>query len=326
MAESEDPAERLQWLREHGVEVTAPKGREHELPKPTAATPVHFTVVRVPCDDSEPLEEVELVSMCGGDQAPELLKSRFTSGRVDQDVLRQQSALQFGAKASGVSAGAIDEVTAGGSVETFALTRPAQSNGMRGVYAYIDEVGMLKKLPRNSRADGLAKEAGFDGVAFYGDVYVGRVRTDVSPMRNEPFGAHELSSGAEWLRRAVSENIDYQAGLSEFHDAAGVQRLDAGGAPPEGQGEGYQWTQEDEDVEVVVQLPESTTKRDVKVKFEARGVHVEGPGGFSKTLLPLHAAVRRDGCSWTLAPGGALTLTLEKVDEQPWPDLLAPEA
>jgi hypothetical protein len=71
-----------------------------------------------------------------------------------------------------------------GAVETFALVRPAKSNNHTGVYIYLDEVGMLKGLPPNRRASGIAKTCGFDDAQFFGDVFIGRTQVDPAPMHN----------------------------------------------------------------------------------------------------------------------------------------------
>ena len=52
-----------------------------------------------------------------------------------------------GTQAAGVSASALQSVSAQGSCEVYPLCRPGASNGHAGVYLYLDEVGMLKKLP-----------------------------------------------------------------------------------------------------------------------------------------------------------------------------------
>ena len=39
------------------------------------------------------------------------------------------------------------------------------------------QVGLLKRLPPNPRAGELARACGFDGAAFYGDVFLARTAT-----------------------------------------------------------------------------------------------------------------------------------------------------
>ena len=113
-----------------------------------------------------------------------------------------------GTQAAGVSASALQSVSAQGSCEVYPLCRPGASNGHAGVYLYLDEVGMLKKLPpvracalsprplsarsafgvgsrrlarfclapQNNRCNALAKACGLDGLNFYGNMFIGRVR------------------------------------------------------------------------------------------------------------------------------------------------------
>ena len=57
---------------------------------------------------------------------------------------------------------------AAGSAEVLRLFRPHPDNGNTGVYAYHDEHGAAKDLPRNPRAEALAAACGIEGVAFHG--------------------------------------------------------------------------------------------------------------------------------------------------------------
>ena len=66
--------------------------------------------------------------------------------------------------------------TQGGVCEAWPLAAPSEQNGWIGVKLYIDEVGALKKLPRNARAEALAEATGQIGVSIFGDAYVGRVK------------------------------------------------------------------------------------------------------------------------------------------------------
>ena len=60
------------------------------------------------------------------------------------------------------------------------------------VYLYLDEVGALKQLPRNSRAAALAARCGFGDVPFHGDMFIGRVRSSGDRRWNVDFGVEEL--------------------------------------------------------------------------------------------------------------------------------------
>ena len=43
-------------------------------------------------------------------------------------------------------------------------------------------------------------------MSFFGDVFVGRVRTVPSPMRNVDFGVADLDSSSAWVKSAPEEN------------------------------------------------------------------------------------------------------------------------
>ena len=73
---------------------------------------------------------------------------------------------QLGAKGLELSSSALENATKQGSAETFALVRPSATNGHRGVYLYLDEVGLLKSLPPTRAPAGLARACGFDGGQF----------------------------------------------------------------------------------------------------------------------------------------------------------------
>ena len=57
---------------------------------------------------------------------------------------------------------------AAGSAEAVRLFRPHPDNGHTGVYAYHDEHGAAKGLPRNPRAEALAAVCGIEGARFHG--------------------------------------------------------------------------------------------------------------------------------------------------------------
>lgn len=83
-----------------------------------------------------------------------------------------------------VSESTLHSVAAGGSVEVFRLVSPMESNHHKIINFYLDEVGLLKKLPLNARASQYALKAGFNPAPqFYGDIYVGRVQVSILRAR-----------------------------------------------------------------------------------------------------------------------------------------------
>ena len=118
----------------------------------------------IPHDTSKPIRSVFLPPQpTAGDNLPNFCKPYFAdSNSVDVNLLNQQATKQFssgqlsGMDPSNISASAMNKVAAQGSVETFPLVHPGSTNKYCGVYIYLDEVGMLKKLPPNLRASQIA--------------------------------------------------------------------------------------------------------------------------------------------------------------------------
>jgi len=84
-----------------------------------------------------------------------------------------------------------------------------------------------------------------------------------------------------------------------------------------GSGDGYSWTQQPDEVEICVDVPAGTTKKDVKMLFKVKELSMEAP---SHLKLQLHNAVDPDGCGWTLSKG-QVVVTLEKKEVGMWPQL-----
>jgi hypothetical protein len=78
------------------------------------------------------------------------------------DELKSSNKSLASSNTPSVTASAMANATKGGSVETFSLVHPADTNDYCGVYLYLDEVGMLKGLPLNARATRFAVRCGFD--------------------------------------------------------------------------------------------------------------------------------------------------------------------
>ena len=339
-------AEKESWLRARGVEIESPEDRRKAAEaKAKLAHPLDHVegitrrvkYVKIPCDASRPFEQLEaiLAHDAHGDILPDVLAPTFAGGgSIDSNAAREQAVRQLGAKGLELSQSALENATKQGSAETFALVRPSATNGHRGVYLYLDEVGMLKSLPPNDRADGLAKQCGFDGVRFYGDMYIGAVQSEPSPMCNVDFYVTDLDSSSEWLKRAGAENFEYNQNMKQLQDAmrekggmsGGFGNADGG--MPGGSGEKYAWTQTDDEVEIVVNAPAGTKARDVVVTFKPRSLTVGLKGAPSESGAPdlvsidnTFRATRPDESTWTM-DGDKVVVTLAKMDEQVWHELL----
>merc|ERR1711957_868464 len=114
-------------------------------------------------------------------------------------------------------------VIARGGAESFRLAVPTEGNGREGVYAYLDEGGAFKGLPKNERATKLAHQCGLPATCLLnGDIYIGRQRwADSGTVENVDFLTEELDSAALWIRRAPTENLAFQQKTQpDAHDEA----------------------------------------------------------------------------------------------------------
>lgn len=140
--------------------------------------------VHVPQDESLPMKELSMKVPKNrngrGDLLINELKPFFTalSKKVDMSLFHDQATKTLGSSGDNVkvSEEALQKVADQGQVETFCIVHPMPSNKFQGVNIYLDEVGMLKRLPLNKRASNFALRAGFNPAPqFYGDVFLGRV-------------------------------------------------------------------------------------------------------------------------------------------------------
>ena len=200
--DSRTPEEKTEWLRSKGVfietvEERAAKAEARRLRKfdGTAGIydikpgqdppPLAFKYVRVPCDDSEGFEELQGHGYNACDNFLEMLKPKFAGGSVDAEKAQRAAVTHLGAQVPTLGEkglGTLSDAAEDGAVEAFSLVRPAKTNNHCGVLIYLDEVGMLKGLPPNRRASGIAKTCGFDDAQFFGDVFIGRIQVDSVSM------------------------------------------------------------------------------------------------------------------------------------------------
>jgi len=88
------------------------------------------------------------------------------------------------------------------------------------------------------------------------------------------------------------------------------------------QASGYDWRQDEDEVEVSVSVPNNATKGEVKVTFQLRSLRIEHRG--SVVLEGQLAGVcRPEGSTWTLSKG-RIVVSLEKASSRSWwPDFFA---
>lgn len=310
--EEATPEERLAWLRARGVTVEEPGARRG--PAPTGGGT--FTYVKIPLDESLPCEE-RSGPLSKGDALPALLGPEFAGCSLSDDELRAHSSTAGQA----VDISVLRAIMEKGSAEHFRLAVPTDENGRQAVLAYLDESSSWKGLPKNQRASTLARQCGFPpSCEFFGDIFVSRQQwNEAGEVVNMDFRVGELEPGSLWIRRATTENLEFQkATRPEEHDQA--QASGSGGdKPASGETEGYSWKDEGEELEVIIKVPEGTTKKAIKVEFKRQEVRILQPVSLSLQLLK---PVEVDGCSWTMGGPGQVVLTLEKSSAEPWHRLL----
>lgn len=321
--------------------------------------------VYIPHDTSKPLSTLtlpkRLVDALGpsGDIIPTYVKSFFADGlEIDDSLFNEQLSKQnlmggdldkFASAATDnkttpsmdkLTSTALKSVTTSGSVETFPLVRPSSTNNNQGVYIYLDEVGLLKKLRNNTRASALAQQCGYHPAPnFYGDIFVARVSSK-NYLHNIDIKKEEVTDKTqEWMLRAPQENIAWQQALNEATGRQGeIQQNHAGTEGVAVQVEGfdeddkcsYSWLQNEEEVEITISLTKKindeggtnkkVNKSLIKVSFLAQKITVNYGGESILEVIP-YSKLDVDGSTWTL-DNANLVITCEKASEgEIWPRL-----
>ena len=334
--------EREQWLRERGVEIESPASANGKSPSASTTGILqqmaglglndaengeqesYISFVCVPQDESKDIFTLKLPASLAkttpGDALPNYVKPYFAADRqsIDANLLKEQATKHFAGGnlgdlvESNISAASMNAAAAMGSVETFPLVHPADTNGYHGVYIYLDEVGMLKKLANNNRATQIAATCGFyPPPNFYGDVFIGRVCSKPI-LRNVNFEVHETNRESPWMQRATSENLIWQQELNKVTNRTSERQPAAVGTEGNTAEESnFSWTQDEDEVELSIPL-EAVNKKLVKVTFLNKKVKVKYDNQ-DVLDLSLYGAIDIDGCTWTI-DGSKIVITCEKVD------------
>lgn len=347
------PADRLTWLRERGVTVETSDDRKREkisniMKEEDEVDGEEYEdmfFVLIPQNESLPLKELTMrvsKNRNGGDGLMEHLKPFFSafSKKVDLNLFKDQATKHFGSGdgPGKVSEESLMEVAEKGQVESFCLVQPVPANKFNSIYMYLDEVGMLKRLPLNKRAGEFALKAGYNPAPmFYGDIFIGRMSTK-PVLKNIDFRLGlDTSPDAKWLKTAVLANLERQMAMNSMSGNPdkiqpsadgedGVAKTELGGL--------YVWTQTDEEVEITVSLNSSKdeevfTVEDVKtgglkVKYYPRRLLVSFRDK-ELLLINFYSNVDTDGCTWTLDTSKesvSIVITCEKSDPIVWPRII----
>jgi hypothetical protein len=305
---------------------------------PVATLPFKFTYVRIPADEGLPCEELSAEAKTYGDFLSDHLKEHFSGGSIkNAEGLRAEYGSAVDEKME-----QLNLVAAQGNTEVFALVRPSVSTlpvPHSGTYFYLDEMGVLKDLPVNHRAIQIAKSCGLDVESpFLGDIFVGRVCVEPSPMHAVNFELKELDSGSIWIQSAPSENAQYQQAMHGYEKAAKAKNQqtkesmsNSGASGSSGEPGSYSWTQTPEDIEVTVSLPGGTAKKDVQVTLASKSIRVQLKGAAEPLVtLALFASIRPDESTWTFGgakAGGSgmpsVAIMVEKGESVTWSRLEA---
>jgi hypothetical protein len=328
------PEEREQWLRERGVEIESPN-RNPSNNKTNDVTGIMeqmagaeisedtIAFVCIPQDNSRPIYNLQLpaslTKTTPGDCLPNYIKPYFAGDQkaIDSTLLEQQATKHFaggnlaGLADTNISTAAMNAAAAQGSVETFALVHPADTNGYQGIYIYLDEVGLLKKLSNNNRATAIAATCGYyPPPNFYGDIFIGRVKSK-PVLQNVGFESKDTDRGSEWMQRATFENLTWQQALNKVTNKEERQPDTIGTEGKAAAEANFSWTQDEEEIELVVPLSE-VNKKLVQISFLNRSINVK----YNKEELvsiKLYAGIDVDGCTWTI-DGSNIVMTCEKSD------------
>lgn len=305
-----------------------------------------FTFVRLPVDCARPIEVQNGFDMGEGDVLLPLLAPFFRSEAcLDQATVEATSAARYEEMRAHAAGGSdqpagpmppsaeMERQAKLGVCEAWPLAAGSAKNGWETVKLYIDEVGALRKLPRNPRAEALAEAVG-QAVSIYGDAYVGRCRLHGKYREREEnvdFGAAELASNAAWVLRERGQ----RASRPDIEDleAQKAQAAQSKAEPPMASGADelgrYTWTQTAEDLEVRVRSvvpdgPRSAAKKAIQVSYGGgQSLTIDVKGATLLRIKTLASRVSNDDCSWTI-DGRDLVLSMEKLEHRPWMDLSCP--
>jgi len=339
------PDERLAWLRERGVLVETPEERRANQvanalgeAERLSAQSVEVSYVLVPADSSQPLKEIK--AQCPsdwkeGDFFMNHLKPAFSGSAdsVDLSLLQQTGTTTLaGTSAPAVSDAALRQVAKEANVEVFSLVHATESNQYTGINIYLDEIGMLKRLPLNARATAYAKAAGYEPPPqFYGNIFLARVKklpgrgmgAPVQMFQSLVVGPDTDMNSAPWIKQAAEDNLNYQMELNRITGQSNLQPSVDGADGKAKKEESFSWTQTEEELEVVVPLPTVDIKaKQVDVKFRPQSLHVTCQGSNVLVALQLFERVDVDSCTWTIDRQGEqakLVVTMEKMEGALWP-------
>ena len=267
------------------------------------------------------------------------LKHNFAGSNkiIDEEMLRKAADSTISNLPGTASSTVVKDMVNSGLVEVFKLSQATAENGWKSVRLYLDEIGVMKGLPENTRAQCMAEFCGYKSIKIAGDVFIGRIQSSPpgskEPAKHVDFHLSELSSSSDWIKTAEKQNfaVAEQRGAVQMHPLEShdvVQKAD-----------GYTWSENEESVNISLDLSsiysssgeEKTEKailgkKDIVVKIKTGIIIVvdkRNPNTASNQWqVQLFLPITPDESTWTLN-GTTLELELTKRDEGTiWQQLL----
>jgi hypothetical protein len=343
--------ERIDWLRSKGIQIDIPGERKaKKVMNPTDLRIVKC--VRIPWDDTQPLEEVEIqVDKTGfGDQLLQALKPNFVvkdTSAFNMDILKDTAAKQFGNQDIKISDDILASMCENSSVEVFNLDHPCAANKYEGVAVYLDEASQLKALPSNKRATQIARECGFQDVPLAGDMYLGRTAmkgTSDAKLTNVDFTLGDINSSG-WMKGAEGRNYEAKAASGQIDMSGDSLKRTSGDSGANWDLMGLKWTETLTTMDVVFSMrawadmnweggqanalfPTKLTtayfKQTCKVVFGHASVKILTKDSPAHIYLDvaLFRGVELDDCTYTLSAGPSgeceVELSMEKASKGLW--------
>ena len=304
----------------------------------TSVDRLAFRYVFVPWDETRAMEERVMVIPVGQEMECLLneLRAHFRSagardGAHAKDEAKQKEILraQLEGNAGGDRGPLSDDLMAAAMSMQMAQPVPllpgSKKTGHVHVNMYVDDRGISKGLPTNTRASMLSAEAGSPQQVL-GDAFIARIFDDDDGFKRLDFTLDECSSDAAWMKKAKALATDRQANVGDVQrtmaelSGKGVVDLDAEAAPKAptdptqlpGPHQDFEWSQDDDEVTLKVRVPAHTAKTDVSCVF--------GPGS-QKMSLQIKTLSEMEGKSMRVVDNeGDVDLLFQEIipDECSW--------
>ena len=304
----------------------------------TSVDRLAFRYVFVPWDETQAMEERVMVIPVGQEMECLLdtLRAHFrTAGARDgahardeakqKEILRAQLEGNVGDGRGPLSDDLMAAAMSMQMAQPVPLLPGSKKTGFVHVNMYVDDRGISKGLPTNTRASMLSAEAGSPQQVL-GDAFIARIFDDDDGFKRLDFTLDECSSDAAWMKKAKALATDRQATVGDVQrtmaelSGKGVVDLDAEAAPKAptdptqlpGPHQDFEWSQDDDEVTLKVRVPAHTTKTDVSCVF--------GPGS-QKMSLQIKTLSEMEGKSMRVVDNeGDVDLLFQEIipDESSW--------